>query len=372
MNFLDEIFLDNTFRAYLIVFGTIFLILILRKFLSRYTAILLCKLIASFGTKIERKTFVALITKPLSWLIVIVSAVLIIDKLNFPPAWEYNIYGVSTETIFQKIGIILIIISFIKCLLSIIDFIALFLKEKAGTTKAKGDDQLIIFFRDFLKVFLTIAGILLLIKAGFNQNVGTLLTGLSIVGAALALAAKESLENLIASFIIFFDKPFYVDDFLKVNNVSGRVEKIGLRSTRIRTAEKTLVTVPNKQMVDSIVDNWSMRTHHRTELKIELNNNISSDTLQSIISELRSLFKAIPDVSQSHVFFSEHQRNAEIISIEYFNTSTSLHQLNEMRASINMQIKKLIEKYKLEVAPPAPVINVPIAEPLPPKQEPLI
>ena len=55
------------------------------------------------------------------------------------------------------------------------------------------------------------------------------------MGAALALAAKESIENLIASFIIFFDKPFFTGDTLKVNNVSGTVEKIGLRSTRIRT-----------------------------------------------------------------------------------------------------------------------------------------
>lgn len=373
MKFLDEIFLDNTVRIYLIEFITIFLILILRKFLSRYTAILLCKIIASFGTKIERKTFVALITKPLSWFIVIVFAVFALDKLNFPSDWDYTIYGVSIQTIFEKAGIIIIIISFIKCLLSIIDFIAIFLKEKAGTTKAKGDDQLIVFFRDFLKVILTIAGILLLIKAGFNQDVGTLLTGLSIVGAALALAAKESLENLIASFIIFFDKPFYVGDFLKVNNVSGRVEKIGLRSTRIRTADKTLITVPNKQMVDSIVDNWSMRTYHRTEIKLELNHNISSGTLETLIKELKSLFTSNPHVSESHIYFSEHQRNAEIITIEYLNPTTTLDQINELRANLNMQVKKIMEKYKLDVPPPAPVMpDQPTNEPIPPKQETLI
>jgi MscS family membrane protein len=99
----------------------------------------------------------------------------------------------------------------------------------------------------------------MIIKACFNQPLGHLLTGLSIVGAALALSARESLENLIASFIIFFDKPFFSGDTVKVNNITGTVEKIGLRSTRILTTDKTLVTVPNKQMVDSIVDNWSMR-----------------------------------------------------------------------------------------------------------------
>ena len=91
---------------------------------------------------------------------------------------------------------------------------------------------------------------LVIIRFAFGWNIGSLLTGLSIVGAAIALALKESLENLIASFIIFFDKPFATGDLVKVNAITGTVEKIGLRSTRIRTEQKTFVTVPNKQMVD--------------------------------------------------------------------------------------------------------------------------
>ena len=97
-----------------------------------------------------------------------------------------------------------------------------------------------------------------------------ILASLGLAGAAFALAAKESIENLIASFVIFFDKPFTAGDVLKVNNISGTVEKIGLRSTRIRTDQKTYVTVPNKQMVDSIVDNLSLRTQRKGELRLEL------------------------------------------------------------------------------------------------------
>jgi MscS family membrane protein len=132
-----------------------------------------------------------------------------------------------------------------------------------------------------LKVIISIIGVLFILKAAFNQNIGSLLTGLSIVGAAMALAAKESLENLIASFIIFFDKPFFTGDTLKVNNVSGTVEKIGLRSTRIRTTEKTLVTVPNKQMVDSVVDNMSMRTQRRAEIKLVLSDKTKATAAQT-------------------------------------------------------------------------------------------
>src|SRR6478609_10892106 len=98
---------------------------------------------------------------------------------------------------------------------------------------------------------------MLLLRFTFHYDISKLVTGLSIVGAAIALATKESLENLIASFIIFFDKPFTTGDLVKVQNITGNVERIGLRSTRLRTGDKSYVTVPNKQMVDSILDNIS-------------------------------------------------------------------------------------------------------------------
>ncbi len=114
-------------------------------------------------------------------------------------------------------------------------------------------------------------GLLLILRFAFNYNITTVLTGLSIVGAAIALSLRESLENLIASFVIFFDKPFTTGDLVKVQNITGNVERIGLRSTRIRTEQKSYVTVPNKQMVDSILDNLSLRSQRKNDLWLHLN-----------------------------------------------------------------------------------------------------
>ena len=108
----------------------------------------------------------------------------------------------------------------------------------------------------------------------------------------MALAAKESLENLIASFVIFFDKPFYTGDVVKVNNITGTVEHIGLRSTRIRTQEKTLVTVPNKQMVDSVVDNLSMRNQRRAEIKLEFVPKTTTENIENLITELKKILQS--------------------------------------------------------------------------------
>ena len=208
-------------------------------------------------------------------------------KLNYPTVLQYKVYGHNIDDILIRLGIGIIVIAFVRFLLRIIDFIALVYHQNASLTADKADDQLVTFFRDFLKVIVGIIGLLILIKACFNQPIGNLLTSLSLVGAAVALAAKESLENLIASFIIFFDKPFTAGDTLTANNITGTVEKIGLRSTRIRTADKTLVTIPNKLMVDSVVDNLSMRTHRRGEIKLELAVTTSSDALQKVIAGIK-------------------------------------------------------------------------------------
>ena len=351
MDFLDNIYFDNTVRNYCIVGGSILLMLILKRYLSRYIASLLFRIAHRIWKDIDKKSFIDLVVEPLEWFLLILIAVFAIDKLNFPQAWEYNIYGHSTNEILSKIGIGIIIISFTWLLLRMIDFIALVLEKKTAHEDKKSSGQLIVFFRDFLKVIFAIAGLLLLIKACFNQPVGNLLTSLSIVGAVLALAAKESLENLIASFIIFFDKPFSTGDVLRVNTVTGTVEKIGLRSTRIRTADKTLVTVPNKQMVDSVLDNWSMRTHRRAEIKLEQAPSTSIDAATNCIAEIKKILAARADmILNSSVYLTEINKSGVLITIEYFTQGLALEKFNQLKEEVNIDLKIIMEGNELTMA----------------------
>jgi len=359
MDFLETVFLDNTFKSYLLVLATILVVLLFKKLLSHSIASLLYLLVHRMWKSIERKEFINLILKPLAWFIFITVSVFTIDKLNFPSAWNYKIYGNSLQEIFGKTGLCIIIISFIRLMQCLVDFIALILEQKAILTHDKADDQLIIFFRDFLKVILGIIGILLLVKAGFNQDLSNLLTGLSIVGAAIALSARESLENLIASFIIFFDKPFFVGDTLKVNNVTGTVERIGLRSTRIRTLDKTLVTVPNKQMVDSIVDNYSMRNQRRAEIKLELSEKTSVDTAQDFISSVKKILEEKgKDIHKFSVFLTEFSKNGLTVMIEYFTLPFTMAEFNGLKQEINIELIRLMEKHQIDMASAGSSINI--------------
>jgi MscS family membrane protein len=217
----------------------------------------------------------------------------------------------------------------------------------------------IAFVRDFLKVFVYIVGILLILKFGFNRDIGAILTGLSIVGAALALAAKESIENLIASFIIFFDKPFFTGDTVNVRNVTGTVEHIGLRSTRIRTVDKTLVTVPNKQMVDSVVDNWSMRTNRRFEMKLEFPEQTNIQKIEALKTTLRQFFSANAAQIVSHsIFVSEFNKNGISLTVEYLTPAIPMSEFNLLKEKYNLFCKNAIEESGITLAAAGNQINI--------------
>lgn len=350
MEFLDKIYFDNTIKAYLIVGAIIFLVVLFKKYLSRYLASLSFRLTRHILKNVDKKNYVDFVTDPIEWFIVVTITVFAIDKLNFPTVLHFKIYGHTTEDIVERIGPGVMIASFTWLLLRLIDFVAIILEQRANLTPETRDNQLIVFFRDFLKVILGIIGVLWIIKACFYQPIGNVLTGLSIVGAGLALAAKESLENLIASFIIFFDKPFFSGDVVKVNAVTGTVEHIGLRSTRLRTAEKTLVTIPNKQMVDSMVDNWSMRSARRAEIKLEIHPQTSSATISGFIDFIRTLLHSKENVLESfEVSFKDISRNGILITAEYFTAPISMPEFDALKQDLLLAIKKKTEEEKIEL-----------------------
>jgi MscS family membrane protein len=363
MDFFDSIYLDNSVRNYCIVAGSILLAIVLKRYLSRYLAALLFRGMRRIWNNIGKQNFAELVLEPLEWFLLILITVFAIDKLNFPDAWQYKIYGHSIQEILDKAGKGIIIISITWLLMRMIDFIAIILEQKSAITPDKSDDQLIVFFRDFLKVLMVILGLLFLLKACFGQPVGALLTSLSIVGAVLALAAKESLENLIASFIIFFDKPFAAGDVLKVNAVTGTVERIGLRSTRIRTFDKTLVTVPNKQMVDSVVDNWSLRTHRRAEIKLELSPQTTSVESTRLIEGLKKMLEAKKGrVSEASVQLTDLNKNGLVVTVEYFTQNQSIGEFNALKEELLFSIKNVLEENKLMLASAANSVTI-ITEP---------
>ncbi len=275
------------------------------------------KVVNKIWKGVDKKSFTNLLIQPLGFFLLILIGIISLHKLNFPAKLNIELYGYSVKQIMHSIATIVLIVSFIWLLLRIIDFIATILEKKANLRPSQSDNQLIVFFRDFFKVVIAIVGAMMVLNYAFDLNVGSLITGLSIVGAGIALALRESLENLIASFIIFFDKPFTAGDIVKVLNVTGTVEKIGLRSTRLRSDQKTWVSVPNKQMVDSVLDNLSMRTQRRGDLKLDFGLKTSSAELESVIAGIKKVMER-KDIEEANVLLAEITGNAFIVQSDYY------------------------------------------------------
>ncbi len=344
-------FLDNPLLRWGYIAGTILLALLLKKFVSRYLAAFIYRLLRRFWGNVEQSYFTDLVVQPLELFLLVVVTIFSIDKLTFPTVLEYTVYGITTSAVFQKLGIAIIILAFTWLLLRLIDFIALVLERKADRTKDQGDNQLIVFFKDFFKVFLVIGGFLALLKFCFGQAIGPLITGLGIAGAAIALASKESLENIIASFVIFFDKPFITGDMLKVQDITGTVERIGLRSTRIRTLDKTLVSVPNKQMVDSIVDNHTMRTGLKGELKLLLAPHTTATTAAALVQQIDTILQNQNEQLESFaVSVKDISKDGLLIKAIYFCPSIPAEVFEGLQETITLAVKKKLEEGQFEFA----------------------
>jgi len=342
--------LDNTVQAYLIVLGTILVTLIFKRLISKFLASKLFKLITNSKHNLPKQSFLDLVVQPLGTYLLLTISMIAIDRLKFPAAFDFTVYKTTTRHILDAIMNGALVVVFIWLCLRVIDFMAMVLEERANITKDQQDNQLIIFFKDFFKVILIIIGILLVLKFSFNKNIGSILTGLSLVGAAVALATRESMENLIASFIIFFDKPFTVGEQVKVNGFTGTIEKIGLRSTRIRTNEKTYISVPNKQMVDTIVDNISLRTQRKTDLQLELSLSASAGTLQTLLTAMRS-YLSTQKIDSFQVHLHDTGKQAHIVMVEYFSSAADEHEAYLiLREKINMALIEILEAHKIELA----------------------
>jgi len=350
MNFLQQEFLSNTIESYIICAITIFIILIFKRLFSKYIASILFRLIKNTSWKVSRESFFDLLVQPLEIFLVLLVSFVTLDKLTFPAAFHFTIHKTSAEEIVDSIGSCIIIIAFIGMLLRFIDFVATTMQDnQAQFSHHVAETKMVSFFKDFFKAIIVLIGIILVIRFAFHKDVTKLLAGLSIVGAAIALAAKESLENLIASFIIFFDKPFHIGDSVKVLNISGSVEKIGLRSTRIRTDQKTFVTVPNKQMVDSVLDNLTLRSLRRADIRLEISLSTSADTMQKIADGIKKILTH-PVVTNSNVTFSDITQNAYILTVEYYTGVIPQDDFNQLKQTINLQVLRLLEDNKVELA----------------------
>lgn len=352
--FLEETYFGNTVRDYLILVGFVLLGFIFLRYLSRLLSNFLYGFIEKYSEGITREKFFEKLHKPLAWFVMLVIIYTATSHIEFPEEWKLapaEKFGL--RMIIERLYQLFVICSVAWILLRIVDFIGLVLLKKAEKTESKQDDQMITFAVEAIKIIIVIFTVFIILGTVFNANVGSLVAGLGIGGLALALAAKESLENLLSSFIIFLDKPFVVGDAVTVGNVSGTVEKVGFRSTRIRTVEKSFVTLPNRKMVDAELDNLSLRTFTRAKFIVGIQYSTPGEKVKNIVSDIQKFLDEHPHTNQEGtVRFFEFGESSLNILVQYFVDTVDWKFYMQVREEINYKIAEIVKKHGSDFAFP--------------------
>ena len=318
-NFLLKEILGNSIQDYAWFIGAILLGLIFKKLITKYLSHWLFKIIKTKTPDIGIDKFDELLTKPIGLFIMLSIIYLGSSHIQYPPQWNLvNENEIGIKMLISKGFSLIFIYSIFWIVLRMIDFVGLILLKRAELTANKMDDQLIPFIIEIGKIFIYIFGVFIIMGNIFNVNIAALATGLGIGGIALALASKESLENLLGSFTIFFDQPFTVGDVVIVGSITGTIEKVGFRSTRIRTFDKSLVTVPNKKMIDAELDNLGLRKVRRVKFNVGLTYETSAEQIKAIVNDIQEMINLHEKTNQDgRVRFQEFGASSLDIMVIY-------------------------------------------------------
>ena len=356
--FLQIEFLSNTLLDYSWFIGAILVGLLFKKLISKYLSHLLFKIVGKKGAEVGVDKFDALLTKPIGFFIMLSIIYLGSSHINYPEVWNLAPENeVGLKMLINKGFSLIYVYSIFWIFLKVIDFIGLILNKRAEATENKMDDQLIPFIVEIAKIITYIFALVIVMGNVFEVDITALAAGLGIGGIALAMASKESLENLLGSFTIFFDQPFTVGDTVTVGTVTGTVEKVGFRSTRIRTFDKSLVTVPNKKMIDAELDNLGMRPVRRVKFNIGLTYETAPEQIKAIVTDIQAMINQHPKTNQEgKVRFQEFGSSSLDILVMYFVDSPKWNDLIDVKEDVNYKIMEIVKKHNSDFAFPSTTV----------------
>ncbi|MBL3588231.1 MAG: mechanosensitive ion channel [gamma proteobacterium endosymbiont of Lamellibrachia anaximandri] len=235
----------------------------------------------------------------------------------------------------------------------LVDLVGGWLTERAMLTETRLDDALVPLIPRTLKIFVTVIGVIF-IADNMNINVSGLLAGLGLGGLAFALAAKDMVQNLFGSVTILLDRTFSVGDWIVVDGKEGAVERIGFRSTRIRTFYNSVLTVPNSLFITVKVDNMGERRYRRLSTKLGLAYETPPEKIDSFCEGVRELVRQHPYMRKDyyHVYFNGYADSAlEILVYVFWETPDWGTELRE-RHRFLLDILRLAQGLGVEFAYP--------------------
>ncbi len=219
------------------------------------------------------------------------------------------------------------------------------------------DDVLIPMLRKILRVLVVVVALIFVLE-WMDQKWTTLLGALGVGGVALAFAAQDTIGNFFGSITVLFDRPFGIGDWIVMGDVEGTVERVGFRSTRVRTFYNSVITVPNAKMINMNVDNYGARSFRRVRIMLSLTYNTPPDKIDAFCEGVRELLRLHPYTRKDyyHVYFNKFSESSlDVLLYAFFEVPDWSTELRE-RHNLFLDILRLAQRLGVEFAFPTTTV----------------
>lgn len=259
----------------------------------------------------------------------------------------------------RKVFQILLICIIAKGLVDFVDPKKGIVRKLRDENKPDGNKTVASFTSKILKYIIYI-GAGLLILAVFGINPTSLIAGLGVGSAVVALAAQDFVKNLISGFSIMSDKPFLVGDWIAVGTNEGEVIEISFRCTKIKTSDNSIVTIQNSLFTTNNIINWSRITQRRYAIDIKLPLETNSDKIEKIVNRIKFVLENNEDVvkDSAQVHFNTIALDGVNINIFMYTNIIGYNDYLSFREKINENILRVLEAEKVNIAYPGQNVYV--------------
>lgn len=264
----------------------------------------------------------------------------------------------------------------VQALYRLVELVASYLRGKAAQTASRLDDVLVPLAQKTLKVLVVTAGVLIIATA-FGFQIGPLLAGVGLGGLAFGLAAQDTLKNFFGSVNVVLDRPFQVGDWVKVGDLEGTVEAVGLRSSKLRTFYNSQIIIPNSELMTAHIDNLGRRQFRRISCMISVQYDSTPEQLDAFCEGIRQIIRMHPYTRKDyyHCYVNKFAASSIDILLYVFHETPDWSTELRERHRLFLDIVRLARRLGVRFAFPTTTVHLhhestPPTDPPPPPESP--
>lgn len=242
--------------------------------------------------------------------------------------------------------------------MKLMDVLEVWLMKAADKTETSLDDMLVPILRRSMRITIVLITILFILDMIVGlENIKSVLVGAGVGGLVIALAARETVANLLGSITIFADRPFKIQDLVRLDGQLGFIEDVGFRSTRIRTRDGHLVTMPNDKVINSTIDDLSARPAIRRKSDITITYDSGAEKAAKAVQIIKDILAGVPEIDVDpirlpRVYFNEFNSASLNIMMTYWVTPPDWWLFHAVNEKVNLEMMERFAEAGIEFAFP--------------------